>query len=108
MLILFDQATPVPLKPYLKGHEVRTATQQGRDRLKNGDLLDAAEKAGFDLLLTTDKIMRYQQNLSGREIAVMVLSRQQWPQLRSHVQLVVDAVNACAPGSYTEIEIPFA
>lgn len=107
MLILFDQATPVPLRPYLKGHIVRTAAQQGWDRLKNGDLLSAAEVAGFDLLLTTDKNMRYQQNLEGRRIAVLVLGRQNWQMLQPHVQLVIDAVNAATPGSYVEVEIPF-
>ena len=58
MLIVFDQATPVPIRPYLEGHTVRTAAQEGWDRLRNGDLLTAAEEAGFDLLLTTDKNMR--------------------------------------------------
>jgi hypothetical protein len=82
MLILFDQATPVPIRPYLKGHTVRTAAQQGWDRLRNGDLLTAAEEAGFDILLTTDKNMPYQQNLAGRKIGIVVLGRQQWPQLR--------------------------
>jgi hypothetical protein len=62
MRILFDQATPVPIRPYLEGHTVRTATQQGWDKLRTGDLLTAAEQAGFDILLTTDKNMRYQQS----------------------------------------------
>ena len=106
MRILFDQATPVPLRPYLKGHVVRTAAQQGWDRLRNGDLIGAAEAAGFNMLLTTDRNMRYQQSLAGKKIAVLVLSRQQWGQLRPHVQLVVDAVNAAAPGSFAEVEIP--
>jgi hypothetical protein len=106
MLILFDQATPVPLRPYLAGHTVRTAAEQGWDKLRNGDLLRAAEVAAFDLLLTTDRNMQYQQNITGRKIAVVILSRQQWPQLRPHVQLVVDAVNAAITGSFTEIEIP--
>jgi hypothetical protein len=57
-------------------------------------------------LLTTDKNLRYQQNLAGRQIAVVVLGRQQWPQLRPHVQRVVEAINAAAPGSYVEIAIP--
>ncbi len=96
----------MPIRPYLEGHSVRTAAQQGWDRLRNGDLLTAAEDAGFDLLLTTDKNMRYQQNLAGRRIAIVVLGKQQWPQLRLHVQLVTDAVNAAAPGSYLEVEIP--
>jgi hypothetical protein len=107
MLILFDQATPGPMRPYLKGHLVRTAAQKGWQRLRNGDLLNVAEEAGFDMLMTTDKSMRYQQNLAGRRIAVLVLGQQDWGLLRPHVQLVVDAVNAAEPGSYTEVEIPF-
>ena len=107
MRVLFDQATPVPIRTYLKGHDVRTAAQQGWDTLKNGELLTAAEADGFDVLLTTDKNMRYQQNLAGRKIAVLILGRQQWEQLRPHVQLVVDAVNVAVSGSFTEVEIPF-
>ena len=106
MRILFDQATPGPLRPYLAGHTVRTGAEEGWDRLRNGDLLTAAENAGFDLLLTTDRNIQYQQNIAGRKISVLILSRQQWPQLRPHVQLVVDAVNAARPGSFTEVEIP--
>jgi hypothetical protein len=107
MLILFDQATPGPMRSYLKGHLVRTAAQQGWERLRNGELLNVAEEAGFEMLLTTDKNMRYQQNLAGRKIAVLVLGQQDWGLLRPHVQVVVDAVNAATPGSYTEVEIPF-
>lgn len=106
MLILFDQATPLPIRKYLDSHFVQTAAQQGWDRLRNGDLLNAAEQAGFDLLLTTDKNIRYQQNLSQRRIAIVVLGLQQWPQLAPHVQLVVNAVNAAVPGSYVEVDIP--
>jgi hypothetical protein len=106
MRILFDQATPLPLRAYLDRHEVRTASQQGWATLKNGDLLTAAEAAGFEILLTTDKNLRYQQNLDGRKIAVVVLGRQQWPQVQPHVQRVVEAVNAAVPGSYVEIDIP--
>jgi len=71
-------------------------------------LLTAAEQAGFDLLLTTDKNMRYQQNLAGRKISVVVISQQQWPQLRPHIELVVEAVNAATPGSFAEVDIPRA
>lgn len=106
MLILFDQATPVPLIAFLQGHSVRTAAQQGWDRLKNGELLSAAEKAGFDLVLTTDRNMPFQQNLAGRKIAVLVLSRQQWPQLLPHVDRVAKALGTIQPGTYTEVEIP--
>jgi hypothetical protein len=106
MRVLFDQATPLPLRAHLDRHEVRTASQLGWATFKNGDLLTAAEAAGFDVLLTTDKNLRYQQNLEGRKIAVIVLGRQQWPQVSGHVQRIVDAVNSASPGSYTEIEIP--
>ncbi|MGH9610809.1 MAG: hypothetical protein ACRD34_14180 [Bryobacteraceae bacterium] len=106
MLIVFDQATPVPIRRYLAGHTVRTATQQGWDRLKNGELLAAAEQAGFEVLLTPDKNIYYQQNLSGRKIAIIVLGEQQWPRLRRYVQHVVQAVNAATPGCYIEVAMP--
>jgi|SRR5271168_2108704 len=107
MLILFDQATPVPIRSHLHGHAVRTAAQEGWDKLGNGDLLVAAEEAGFDILLTTDKNMRHQQNLAGRKIAIVVLGRQQWPKLQPHVQRVVEAVSRAMPGSYSEVFIPY-
>jgi hypothetical protein len=106
MRVLFDQATPVPIRPYLVGHDVRTAAQQGWDRFKNGELLAAAEADGFDVLLTTDKNMRYQQNLAGRKIAVVVLGLQQWPDLRPHVQRIVEAIETAVPGSYSEVDFP--
>ncbi len=86
---------------------VRRAAQQGWDKLRNGELLAVAEEAGFDLLLTTDKNMRYQQNLAGRKIAIVVLGLQQWPQLRAHVLRIVEAVNSADPGSYAEIDLRF-
>jgi hypothetical protein len=70
-------------------------------------LLTAAEEAGFDMLLTTDKNMRYQQNLEGRRIAIVVLGQQQWPQLRLHIQRVIEAVNGATPGSFAEVDIPY-
>ena len=74
--------------------------------MTNGDLLAAAEQAGFDVLLTADKNMRYQQNLEGRRIALVVLSTPQWPVVRLHPEKIVAAVNAATPGSYTEVDIP--
>lgn len=107
MLILFDQGTPVPIRRYLEDHAVRTASHQGWAKLKNGDLLAAAEQAGFVLFLTTDKNMRYQQNLVGRRIAIIVLGQQQWPLLRPHIHHVVRAIDAATPGSFAEVEIPY-
>lgn len=106
MRILFDQATPLPIRQYLEDHWVRTAAQQGWDTLKNGDLLTAAEEAGFDVLLTTDKNLRYQQNLDDRKIAITVLGQQQWPKLRLHVQRVIEAIQAATPGSFVDVAIP--
>ncbi|MBI2803236.1 MAG: hypothetical protein HYX63_23705 [Gammaproteobacteria bacterium] len=83
------------------------AIERGWDRLLNGDLIAAAEAAGFEVLLTTDKNMRYQQNLTGRKIAFVVIGNQQWPILRRHVEKVAAAVNAATPGSFVEVEIPF-
>ena len=106
MRILFDQSTPVPIRRHFVGHEIRTATQQGWDKLSNGELLTAAEQNGFDLLLTTDKNLRFQQNLSNRKIAVVVLGRQQWPQPLAYIQLIIEAINRATPGSYIEIDMP--
>jgi hypothetical protein len=108
MRVLFDQATPVPIRPYLARHTINTAFQMGWDKLKNGELPATAEQAGFDLFLTTDKNMRYQQNLAVRTIAIVVLGQQQWPHVRPHVQRIVDAVNAATRGSFTEVDIPYA
>jgi hypothetical protein len=106
MLVLFDQGTPVPIRPFLREHTVQTAAQRGWDTLKNGELLKAAEDAGFDVLVTPDKNIRYQQNLTVRKIAIVVLGNPQWPVLRLHVDRVVEAVSAAKPGSYTEVDIP--
>jgi hypothetical protein len=106
MLVLLDQGTPVPIRPFLKEHTVQTASERGWDTLQNGELLNAAEAAGFNVLATPDKNIRYQQNLTVRTIALVVLGNPQWPILRLHVDRVVTAVNAARPGSYTEVEIP--
>jgi hypothetical protein len=106
MLILFDQGTPVPIRPFLKEHTVQTTAERGWDTLENGELLRAAEAAGFDVLVTPDKNMRYQQNLTVRTIALVVLGNPRWPVLRLHIEGIVAAVNAATPGSYTEVEIP--
>lgn len=106
MLILFDNGTPAPLRDALKGHVVVEAIERGWNRLVNGELIASAEAAGFEILLTTDKNMRYQQDLKCRKIAFVVLGNQQWPTLRRYVERVVAAVNAATPGSYTEVDIP--
>ena len=108
MLILFDQGTPVPLRSFLTGHTVRTAAQQEWSTLANDDLLRAAEAEGFDVLLTTDKNLAYQQSLKNRKIAIVVLGNPQWPVARLHVQSIVAAINSVTPGSYVEVKVPDA
>ena len=90
----------------LVGHSVTRARQIGWEALKNGDLLQEAEQAGYDLLLSTDKNIKYQQNLGGRKIAVVVLGNQQWPVVQRYLDRIAAAVNAATPGSYGEVEIP--
>ena len=73
MRILFDNGTPRGVASVLQNHTVEEARSHGWDTLRNGELLDAAEAAGFDLFLTTDRNIRDQQNLTGRKIAIVVL-----------------------------------
>ena len=79
----------------------------GWDRLQNGELLAKAEAAGFEIFITADKNLRYQQNLSGRKIALIVLGNAQWPILRRHVDQVMAGVRAATAGSFSEVEIPY-
>jgi hypothetical protein len=106
MLVLSDQGIPVPLRQFLPEHSVRTAAEQLWSTLANGQLLAAAEAAGFDVLVTTDKNMRYQQNVTSRRIAVVVLGQGRWPVVRLHVRRVATAVNAAQPGTFTDVEMP--
>jgi hypothetical protein len=104
--VLFDQGTPAPLRRLLPGHEVSTAYERGWSTLKNGELLAAAESEGFEVLVTTDGNLKYQQNLLSRAIAVVVLSTTSWPRIRAAAELVATAVTAAAPGTYAEVRIP--
>ncbi|HET7872889.1 MAG TPA: hypothetical protein VFL42_10295 [Terriglobales bacterium] len=106
MHVLFDQGTPVGIRVALQAHVIKTAWEQGWSTLLNGDLLDQAEKAGFAVLLTTDKNLNYQQNLSNRNIAVVALSRNRWSLIRPMLQQIAAVVDAAKPGTYTLIEIP--
>jgi len=108
MLILFDNGTPRSLARYLiSQHTVTEARARGWDRLDNGELLNEAEAAGFEVLITTDKNLRYQQNLAGRKIAIVVLGHARWSSLKVDLAKIVAAVNAATPGSYTEVDIPY-
>ena len=107
MLVLFDNNTPRTLARYLIAyHTVTEARAHGWGGLENGDLLDVAEAAGFEVLVTADKNIRYQQNLTWRKIAIVVLGAGRWSVIKPHVARVVAAVNTVTAGSYTEVDIP--
>ena len=106
MRILFDQGTPVPLRRSLNGHIVATAYELGWSTVTNGDLIRLAEQEGYELLITTDTNLRYQQNLRSRSIAILVLTTTSWPRIRQvagEIQAEVAAIQEC---DYREIPIP--
>jgi hypothetical protein len=108
MLVLFDNGPPRTLAHYLIDHHAVTeARTRGWAELENGELLSAAEAAGFEVLVKTDKNLRYQQNLAARKIAVVALGQGRWSLLRQHVARIVATVNAATPGSFAEVEIPY-
>jgi hypothetical protein len=106
MLVLFDQSAPVAIAKSLQGHIVKTARQQGWDTLANGDLLRVAEEAGFDILLTADQNLLYQQNLKGRKIAIVILGGNRWSNVKWVMSRIVAAVDSAKPGSCMVIDVP--
>ena len=106
MRILFDHGTPSRIASALVGHAITEAIDRGWDQISNGDLLTLAEEAGFELLLTTDKNLRYQQNLTNRKISIVVLGNSTWGYVHPCLDRVLLAVNAATTGSFAEVEIP--
>ncbi|OFZ88498.1 MAG: hypothetical protein A2W21_15360 [Betaproteobacteria bacterium RBG_16_66_20] len=104
MRILFDQGTPAPLRDHLPGHSVETAYEKGWSALRNGELLAKAE-AEFEVLVTTDRNLRHQQNLAERRIAILVLPTTSWPRLQQITQKIAAAVDVLKPGQYVEVPL---
>ena len=102
MRILLDQGIPVPLRAILAGHEVSTAYELGWSTLSNGELLLAAETR-FELFVTTDQNLRYQQNLAGRRLSILVLPTTSWAQIREHTDSIQRETISLAPGEYREL-----
>jgi hypothetical protein len=106
LLILFDKNVPVGARRFLPGHEVHTVVEMGwPDQLENGELLKVAEESGFDVLVTSDQNIRYQQNLRGRKVALVVLGSNIWPVVRNHGGAITASVDAATAGSYDFIEM---
>lgn len=109
MRILFDHGTPAPLARHLRGHDVTFARSMGWERLRNGDLLKAAEQAGFEMLLSVDQGIRYQQNLTARRIAIVVLAgSSKWHRVRLCIEPIGAGIDGATEGSYSEVFVPFA
>jgi hypothetical protein len=103
--VLFDNNTPAPLAKFLSGHEVIRAAQLGWERLRNGELLTVAEGAEFDVLVTCDQNLPYQQNLANRKIAIVILSTSQWPDIRPAVPKIGSAIDFVQRGQVVRIEV---
>lgn len=107
MRIILDESVPQKLRLLIGGgHTVVTTWFQGWSGLKNGALLTAAEEAGFDLFITADQELTYQQNLTGRKMAVLVLSTNNWDFVKAGIAEIMAAISRVTPGSYAEVEIP--
>lgn len=106
MKVLFDNGTPKPIALALTNHEVAFARKIGWHEYENGKLIQQAEEAGFDVLLSTDKNIRYQQNLKDRRIALVILGNSRWPLVKHYLEAIAEAVDTVQPGGYIEIDIP--
>ena len=104
--ILLDQNAPLGLRRALRQYEVTHADELGWGRLRNGDLIRAAEEAGFVIMITCDRNVRYQQNLEGRRIILIELSGGGWPTIRNHVDRLLTAIADAQPGTYIVIPMP--
>jgi Domain of unknown function (DUF5615) len=101
--ILFDHGTPAPLRRALSGHSVSTANEMGWSEIDNGKLLSAAE-IEFDVIITTDQNIRYQQNLAGRRLAIIVLPTTSWKRIQIHQSRILAAIDRLHPGDVVELE----
>jgi hypothetical protein len=102
--VLLDENVPHALRNFLPRHEAVTAAYAGLAGLKNGALLRAAIEAGFDVLLTADKTLPYEQNLVGTGIAIVLLSANAWQLVKAHVQTIAAAVDAALPGTINRVD----
>lgn len=104
--ILLDQNVPRGVRQILAGHDVRTAYRAGWSALSNGDLLAAAERAGFEVFITCDQNLQHQNILAGSFLAVVVLTTTHWPTIRAHSHPIVGAVEEACPGVYAVVSLP--
>ena len=105
MRILLDQNVPRALRNLLPGHDVRTAAEMSWSTLVNGILVDAAERAGFEAIITADRSFRFQVNISTPSLAVIILSTNHWAVLQRGAQAILRALQRARPGSYHQVDV---
>ena len=105
MKILFDNNVPRQLRRLLPGHFIATAREMDWAELVNGQLLRAAEDAGFDVMLTADQSIACQQNLKGRKLALIVMNTNDWRFIREAVPFIIQAIAEARQGSYQPVAI---
>jgi predicted nuclease of predicted toxin-antitoxin system len=101
--VLLDENIPHDLRPFLAHHETFTVAYMGWGGVKNGKLLDAAEADGFAVLITGDKTLEYEQDLSKRGIALVALSAVNCPLIEPNVAKIVESVDSSKPGTLTRV-----
>lgn len=103
--VLFDKNVPYPLRWRLTGCEVQTAEDEGWGQISNGELIGCAEDAGYQIMLTCDQNIQYQQNMARRNISMVVLGSNVWPSVREKTEEIAAALKRTSPGSFEFIEI---
>ena len=103
MKVLLDENIDHRLRKHLGSHDVVTASFRGWDGLKNGKLLEAAEGEGFEVLVTGDQTLSYEQNLTHRQLAIVALSSVEWRIIREYLPAIISAVSAATPGSFRAV-----
>ena len=106
MKVLFDQCTPEPLREALPEHDVQTADEAGMGELKNGKLIDEAVRKGYDLLVTADRRMQKQQEIEGKPLRVVVLTRPDWLKTKKQIKEIQQAIATAEPGQFTRVIAP--
>ena len=103
--ILLDECVPWPMHRFLEGHDCRTAQQCGWGGVSNGRLLELAESE-FDLFITSDQNLRYQQNLLGRRLSILQISTNKLRPIRSSAGLIQSVIEGIKPGEFRTPAIP--
>lgn len=104
--VLLDEGVPIGVRKLLFGYSVQSVAEAAWAGLSNGELIEAGEQAGFEVMVTADQNIRYQQNLTGRKLALVVLTTNHWATIQGHGARILGAVAGATPGSYIAVSLP--